>query len=235
VSSNDLVAFQGKLDLLAAQNDELTSALAQVSADKTRLEMEWEHAKRAAALYKELADQAGPADKSSTNAYPTARHLWAGWGRMGRLMALSNEDQSKLSSEEKSAIEAARMKGIDEILKLVKASKQFEKDESSKSDSQAAYDWADMGACLFYGALNLDEQQFGQVYGLIQKFHQEARQGDLLGENPTPDTATALKQMMEQFKTEMETFLTPEQARIFAGVLPHINVGRGAFGLDIKF
>jgi hypothetical protein len=149
-------------------------------------------------------------------------------------MALSSEDQSKFSPEEKSALEAARMKGIDEIPKLVKAAKQFEKDESSGSDSQAD-DWADMGACLFYGALNLDEHQFGQAYGLMQKYQQEAKQGGLLGENPTTETAGALKQMMEQFKAEMETLLTPEQARIFAGVLPHIQVGGGRFGFDFKF
>ena len=237
VPSNDaaLLTLQGRLDLLTAQNAELINAVAQANADRVRLATEREQAKRAAALFKELADQAGPGNKSSTNAYPTARHLWAGWGRMGRLMALSSEDQSKLSPEEQSALDAARMKGIEEIPKLVKAAKQFEKDESSKADSQAADDWADMGACLFYGALNLDEQQFSQVYGLIQKFQQEARQGDLLGENPTPETATALKQMMEQFKTEMQTLLTPEQTRIFAGVLPHLKVGRGEFGFDFKF
>jgi len=83
--SNDaaLLTLQGRLDQLTAQNAELTNALAQANADRVRLATEREQAKRAAAPFKELADQAGPGDKSSTNAYPTARHLWAGWGSSG--------------------------------------------------------------------------------------------------------------------------------------------------------
>jgi hypothetical protein len=93
----------------------------------------------------------------------------------------------------------------------------------------------DDGACLLYGALNLDEQQFGQVYGLMQKYAQEARQKGLSGENPTPETAAALKPMWEQFKAEIPSILTPEQARIFAEVIPLIQVEPGKASFNFKF
>jgi len=162
------------------------------------------------------------------------RHVWAGFGRLGRLMARLNQDESKLSPEEKAANEAARMRVIDEVPKLVKAMKQFDQDKSSGANSQAD-DPLDDGACLLYGALNLDEQQFGQVYGLMQKYAQEARQKGLSGENPTPETAAALKPMWEQFKAEIPSILTPEQARIFAEVIPLIQVEPGKSSFNFKF
>ena len=227
-----LLDLQGKLDLLAAQNAELTSALAQANADKTLLETEREQARRAAALYKELVEQVSSKDTNPTNAYPTSRHVWAAFGRMGRLAALSKEDDSKLSPEEKSALEAARMKAIDELPNLLKAAKHF---NAAKPRDLQVDDVMDEVACLLYGALNLDEQQFNQVYGVMRKLQQEAKQKGFSKETPAPETAEALKQAMEQWKAETQTLLTPEQARIFVEVVTHLQVEPGNFGFNFSF
>jgi hypothetical protein len=42
----------------------------------------------------------------------------------------------------------------------------------------------DMVTCLLYGALNLDEQQFNQVYGVMQKLEEEADLKGISKENP---------------------------------------------------
>jgi RNA polymerase sigma factor (sigma-70 family) len=235
-SSNEaaLLALQGKLDVLAAQNAALTNALAQANADNTRLEMEREQAKRAAALFKELADQANSKDTNPTNAYPTARHVWAAFGKMGRLAALAKQDDSTLSPEEKSALEAARMKAFDDLPNLVKAAKQLDAGNSSEGDLQSD-ELMDKIACLLYGALNLDEQQFNEVYGVMEKIGQEAKQKGLSKETPAPEAAEAIKQIMEQWKAETQTLLTPEQARIFAEVVTHMQVQPGNLGFNFDF
>jgi len=226
-----LASLQTKVAALEVENGELASALTRANADKARLETERERARRWATMYKELIEQTNSKDTNPTNAYPTPRHVAVAFGRLGRLSALSKEDDSKLSPEEKSALEAARMKALDELPSLVRAAKQF---EAGGADSQAD-DSLDFMACLLYGALDLDEQQFGQVYSLMQKYQQEAEQKGLSQTNSTPENATAVNQMIEQFKAEMPTLLTPEQARIFAEVITHVQVGPGKSSFNFSF
>jgi len=116
-----LASLQTKVEALEAQNGELASALTRANADRARLETEREQARRSAALYKELVEQASSKEMNPTNQYPTPRHVWAAFGRMGRLAALSKEDDSKLSPEEKSALEAAKTKALEDLPNLVKA------------------------------------------------------------------------------------------------------------------
>ncbi|MBE0544353.1 MAG: sigma-70 family RNA polymerase sigma factor [Verrucomicrobia bacterium] len=237
-SSNDaaLSALQEKIDLLAAQNADLAGALALANTDRARLATEREQAKRAAALYKELGDLANPKDTNPTNAYPTERHVWVGWGRFGRMGALSKEGNAKLSPEEKSALEAAQMKILEELPHLVKATKQFAAAKSSsleRPEARETDEMMDMVTCLLYGALNLDEQQFYQVYGVMQKLGEEAKLKGVSKENP--EAAEAIKQFVEEWKAETQTLLTPEQARIFAEVVTHFQVEPGNFGFNFSF
>ncbi len=227
-------ALQQTISQLSTQNSSLASALAQANADKTRLETEREQAKRAAALFQELADQANARDTNPAHAYPTARHVWVAFGKMGRLAALLKEDDSRFSPEEKSALEAARTQALDELPNLLKAAKQFDAARSSGTDSQWT-DVMDEVACLLYGALNLDEQQFSQVYGVMQGLQQEARQKGLSKETPASEAEEAVKQIKAQFKAEMQSFVTPEQARILAEVLTHIQLEPGRFGFNFSF
>ena len=227
-----LASLQTKFEALEAQNGELASALSRANADKARLETEREQARRSAALYKELVEQASAKDMNPTNQYPTPRNVWAAFGRMGRLAALSKEDDSKLSPEEKSALEAAKTKSLEELPNLVKAAKQY--DAAKPADFQSE-ELMDEVACLLYGALNLDEQQFNQVYGVMQKIQQETKQKGLSKETPAPEAAEAVKQIMEQWKAETQTLLTPEQTRIFAQVVTHFQVEPGKFGFNFNF
>jgi hypothetical protein len=229
-----LASLRTKVEGLEAQSGELASALTRANADKARLETEREQARHSAALYKELVEQANSKDTNPTNAYPTPRHLWAAFGRMGRLSALSKEDDSKLSPEEKSNLEAARMKALEGIPNLGKAFQYFDAAKPAGADSQAD-DRLDHMACLLYGALNLDEQQFGQVYSLMQKYEQEAKQKGLTETNSAPENAAAVNQMIEQFKTEMPSLLTPEQARISSEVLTHFQLEAGRSTINFNF
>jgi RNA polymerase sigma factor (sigma-70 family) len=229
-----LASLQGKVETLAAQTDKLSRALAQANADKARLETEREQARRSAALYKELVEQANSKDVNPTNAYPRPRHVWAAFGRLGRLSALSKEDDSKLSPEEKVALETARMKALEGLPDLVKAFKYFDAAAPAEAGAQAG-DRLDHMACLLYGALKLDEQQFDQVYSLMQKYEQEAKQKGLTETNSAPEKAVAVNQMIEQFKAEMPSLLTPEQTRIFAEVLTHFQLKPGKSSINFNF
>ena len=106
-----------------------------------------------------------------------------------RLSALSKEDDSKRSPEEKSVLEAAKIKALRELPNLVKAIKQYEAAESTGTGSQAD-DRSDFMACVLYGALN---------------------------------------------KTDMQTVLTPEQARIFADLLTHFQPESRRLGFNFSF
>jgi RNA polymerase sigma factor (sigma-70 family) len=229
-----LSALQEKIQVLTTQNGDLTSALARANADKARLEKEREQARHSAAVFKELADQANRTDKDSTNAYPTPRHVWAGFGRLARLSAQLAKDDSKLSPEEKSANEAARLNAFGEMGDLMRAIKQLEADKSSES-GDLADDPLDSVACVLYGALNLNEQQFGQVYGLLEKYGQQAKQNNLSEDNHDSESAAALKQLMEQAKAEIQSLLTPEQASALENVLPYIQMSPGKFNVNVKF
>jgi RNA polymerase sigma factor (sigma-70 family) len=227
-------ALQEKIDQLTVQNVELTNALAQVTADKTRIEAEREQARRSTALYRQLIEQANAKDSNPTNEYSTPRHVWAAFGKFGRLSAL---DKEPLSSEEKSALDAAKMKAIEEMPRLFKAAKQMDAAKAAGTESSSD-DHVDQAACLLYGALNLDEQQFGQVYGLIQKYQQEAAQKGLSWTSDAPENVLAYNQIIEQVESEITGILTPEQAKIFTGLLTlvHFEPGKtNSAGFNFNF
>src|SRR6185369_11585695 len=98
---------------------------------------------------------------------------------------------------------------------------------NSSEDDLQSDEMMDKIACLLYGALNLDEQQFNQVYRVMEKIGREAKEKGLSKETPAPEAAEAIKQIMEQWKTETQTLLTPEQARNFAEVVTHMQVQPG--------
>ncbi len=235
-ASNDvaLSTLQGKVELLATQNTELVSALAQANADRTRLEMEREQARRAAALYKELVEQANSNHLNPTNEYPTPRHVWVGLGRMGRLMALSKE-ASGLSPEERAALEAVKTEALVRLPNLILAAKQLDTSKPDNSDNLQSEELMDHIACLLYGALDLDEQQFGQVYGVMQKLGQEAKLKGLSKDMPAPEAKETISQLLKQWKAETQPLLTPEQARIFAEVATHLQVEPGNYGFSVNF
>jgi hypothetical protein len=91
----------------------------------------------------------------------------------------------------------------------------------------------DAAACLLYGALNLDEQQFGQVYGVLQNLQQEAKLKGLEGSGSP--SAEMTKHMIDRFKEDVQLVLTPEQTRIFLEVAKHIQAEPGNVGFNFSF
>jgi RNA polymerase sigma factor (sigma-70 family) len=219
-------ALKEEVERLRARNGELTEALAKANGDKERLATEREQAKRSAAIYKELAEQASSRDGSATNAYPTPRHLWTALGKFARLAAMSKEDDSKLSAEEKAALNEEKLGALGELPRLIKALKQYD-EAQGPGHEESMEERMDLMACLFYGALNLDEGQFSQVYGLMQGLQDEAQQKGLSWTNAAPDNVRELNEMIDQFKGDMPRLLTADQAKIFTGIVPllHFNPG----------
>jgi RNA polymerase sigma factor (sigma-70 family) len=227
--------LQVKVEELTAQNDELTDALAKANADKLQLATEREKARRSATLYKQLVQQADSKDASPTNMYPTPRHVWAAFGKLGRLSVLSKEDDSRLSAEEKDELDTEKLKAVEELPRLLKAAKQFENQLGGPDIPMDKR--MDSLACLLYGALNLDEQQFGQVYGLMQGLQDEIQQKGLSWTNSAPENVLGMNQLLDQFKGDMPRLLTPEQATIFTGILPlmHLQPGINTNSFNFNF
>jgi RNA polymerase sigma factor (sigma-70 family) len=226
--------LQGKVAALEAQNSELSRALGEAKAEKSRLDAEREQARHSAALFKELADQVSAKEGSATNDFPTMRHVWAEWGRHGRLAALLKEDQSKLSPQEQAAYDAAKTRAIDEIPRLVKATHELDKatPDGANKEPEVILDFL---TCTLYGALNLNEHQFGQVYALMQKYYQQAEQQHLVGTNAIADRADGLKQVTAQAKAELQTILTPEQAKVLEEVTPFFKLDSHNFSFGVSF
>jgi hypothetical protein len=126
------------------------------------------------------------------------------------------------------------MKALEDLPRLVKAMKQLE-DTQPKGPDVPMDERMDMVACMFYGALNLDEQQFGQVYGLMQGLQDEAQQKGLSWTNSAPENVQAWNQIIEQFKGDMPRLLTPEQARIFTGIMPLMHFQPGGTNNSVGF
>jgi hypothetical protein len=228
-SSNDArqSALQEKVDQLASQNASLTNALAAANADKARLKTEREQARHSAAMFKELAEHSNSGDDSTTNQYPTPRHAMVGMGKLiRRSVELTNFDESTLSSEEKSAHTTLKMSFMVDVINMLKTIKQAEM--AAPPDTKE--DPADSGACLLYGALDLNEQQFGEVYSLLQKYDQQASLLGSEGQNPTPEVTSSVDKLDGQVKTQIETLLTADQAKMFEQISASLHLAHGAGG-----
>jgi RNA polymerase sigma factor (sigma-70 family) len=235
VSAAALAALQEKVQALETQTNELTEALTRSKAEIARLGTEREQARRSVGLYKKLVEQASSKEVNPTNAYPTARHVFVGIGKMGRVFALAKGDQSHLSPAEQSALEEAQINALAELPALLKALKQATANEPSGA-GQSDDERADMASCVLYGALNLDEQQFSQMYDLVRKTMQQSKQWGESKDLPPAQATEAAKQLLEQFKTQAQPLLTPEQNRLFPAVLNqfHIEPG-GRWGYSANF
>jgi hypothetical protein len=227
-------ALSAKVQTLEAEHEELTRALAKAHAENARLVNEREQAARSLSLYKQLAAQANAQDANITNQYPSPRYVWAGFGKMGRLMALSKQPEDSLSADDKAALETAKTKALEELPALIRAAKQLDAANPGGPDS-APNDMSDNLACLLYGALNLDADQFGQVYGLVQNYQDQAKLKGLFQSNGAPGDPVAMAQMIEQFKTDMQGMLTPDQTAIFGEVMKQVKLDGRNLSFNFNF
>lgn len=225
--------LSAKVQTLLAEHEELTRALAKAHAENARLLSEREQAARSLSLYKQLATQPNAQDADITNQYPSPRYVWAGFGKMGRLMALSKQPEGSVSADEKAALEAAKTKALEELPALIRAAKQL--DVANPGADSAPNDMPDNLACLLYGALNLDADQFGQVYGLVQSYQDQAKLKGLFQSNGSTGDPAAMAQMIEQFKTDMQGMLTPDQTAIFGEVMKQVKLDGRNLSFNFNF
>lgn len=115
------------------------------------------------------------------------------------------------------------------MIRLQKAGLLHGMDDSTEKESPG-YNSADMGTCLLYGALDLSEQQFGLVYGLLETIERESK------ENPLPtETADARQRFDDQAKARIRALLTPEQAEVFDLIQSSLQSGPDGGRVDISF
>jgi RNA polymerase sigma factor (sigma-70 family) len=208
-----------KVRQLEEKNAKLTESLAQANSDKVRSEKARQEAEHSAAMFRELAAQAQ--SKDPTNAYPTSRHVSAGFGKLLRSAAqIAALDPGSLSAEDKQAYDAQKNAMGQDMLRLFQAGQQLDSDNQLKSGTPEVK--ADFGACFLYGALELNEQQFTGANAVLQKYYQQAAQQNLLQENPDPaqetDRQSALSQLNQQASDEIHGLLSPDQAGVFSGL-----------------
>src|SRR5262249_28576224 len=148
---------------LNAQIESLATALERARKTNEHTIAERDAALRAAAIYKELAKRK-ETDADGEAPLPTHRHYVQGLGQIAASFALLTQtDSSKLSPEEKSALEDEKLKMNIEMLKLVRTAKvKSYSDPSWKANSNQT----DNTTCFLYGALNLNQDQFTQLYSL---------------------------------------------------------------------
>jgi RNA polymerase sigma factor (sigma-70 family) len=231
-SDTNAAALQQKIAALQAQNEKLSETLAQANSEKTKWANEREQARHSASLFKELADEASAKEMNSTNEYPTARHLMAGWGRLGRLSAALGRDENNLSPEEKAANKAARLNALGEIGNLMKAMKQIQAQKAADPNAPEE-DPADTAACFLLGALKLDEQQFSQVYDLLGKYQQQAKQ--IKEDNAATDKEAAMKAFMAHVVGDVKGVVTPEQGKLLDEIMPFIHVSASGMNFNFNF
>jgi hypothetical protein len=149
-------------------------------------------------------------------------------GHRFRQFALwKSQDTSNLTADQVAANDATAIAMMQDFMKLIQSLKQL--DDSSQITNNA-----DCGSCLLYGALNLTDQQFSQVYSLLQKYQDQAKQQNLLDDQSAPDSAAALKQMNQLAQTDLQNLLTPEQTGIFAQISSGMQLVTGNFNLNLN-
>ena len=109
---------------LEEENASLTESLAQANVDKVRSEKARQEAEHSAAMFRELAEQAQ--SKDPTNAYPTSRHVSAGFGKLLRSAAqIAALDPGSLSAEDKKAYDAQKNAMGQDMFRLMLAGQQL--------------------------------------------------------------------------------------------------------------
>ena len=233
-AANDeaLLALRAQIRALTNQNALLTGAFDKVNAEKSQLEKELEQARHSAALFRELASHSQGDESAPTNNFPTERHVFVEMGRNFREIAQFNSQKTdELSAAEKAANDTAGLNLGLEAINLIKALHQF---DSASSAADKETQRPDFGACLLYGALDLNDQQFSQVCNVLQKYQDQAVQQKLFSDDTSSETVAALKQLDDQVKSELSALLAPEQAAILAQMSPGLNFITGSFNFNVN-
>lgn len=203
---------EARLKQLEAENLALSESLARSEARNTRLHSSRLQAEQLAQAYKEIADHA--AATNPTNRFPTARHVYAAFGSLMRRAAAGGAAQADAADMTPDQIKAMQAEGIsmlDDFSAMMKASQQLET-QRTKSGSK---DRADDSACLLFGALGLDEQQFTRAYGIIRQLEAQAKAQNIWDAKPSPANQAAINAWNDLARKQIEELLNPDQTEVF--------------------
>jgi len=223
VEVSDKGSTSGQVKQLSGQIDSLTAALAHARKSNEQTIAERDEARRAAAIYKELAMRK---EKSTDGEVPLSSHrdFMQGIGQIAANFALLKQtDPSELSPDEKLALEDQQLKMNIDVLKLVRTAKAngFMIDDPS---AEANLNQPDNTACFLYGALNLDEEQFSQVYSLINQFNTPALPVIPKSEKITAQRMIVVKQRRAELDRQIEPLLGPEQLSTFKAIQSNLHI-----------
>lgn len=203
--------------------ESLNAAWAGLQAERDRLIAQRDAAERLARMYKEVASSREAV--AATNVFPTARHVTAARGRLMRRSVLLQEAskdkrQEPLSPEEEEAMTSGAVAMMREVTLLAEAELRF------SSRMQEPKDPVDDLTVFAFGALDLDERQFRQVYGLLRELENDAARLGPIGRDPSEEERAALKALKAGGEEKLKALLTPEQQRWFQLLEPYLPLVR---------
>lgn len=217
---------QEKLKQLEAANIALSNSLAQTKAVNANMNSAWLKAEQA---YKELADKTAVSDPA--NRFPTARHVVAGIGSIVRRSTLLNAsltDHAELTPEQIKVRQAEAIALADDASAVMKASQSLDGEKKNGSN-----DAADDAACMLYGALDLNEQQFKDFYSIIQRLQDQAKAQNLWNAGSSPENQALLAKWNKNAQTRIQQILNPDQATLFQKISPSLlELFRSDIGME---
>lgn len=200
--------------------DSIDAARAELQADRDRLVAQRDAAERLAQMYKEIATSREAA--VATNQFPTARHVTAARGRLTRKTVLLQESLKGKKSEDLSPEEQMLMRSGGVAL-MAEVTTLAEADLQLSRRAQEPKDPVDDLTVFAYGALNLNEQQFHQVYSLLRSLENEAAVLSGFGRKPSQEEQAAINAAGEE---KLKALLSPEQQGLFQLLKPYMTLVR---------
>lgn len=196
---------------------------ARLQAERDRLIEQRDAAERLSRLYKEVATHREAA--GATHELPTPRHVKAAMGRLMRksvLMqeALKGKKPEELSLEEQQAMQSGGVAMLGEVAALAEAELQWSRQTLEPRDP------IDDLTVFAFGALDLQEEQFQQVYSLLRELQSDASALGGFGREPSGDEQEALKALNAGGAERLKALLTPEQQRLFQLLRPYMTLVR---------
>ena len=82
--------------------------------------------------------------------------------------------------------------------------------------------------------MNLNEQQFADTFAILQKYRQKASDQDLFKEQSTPETESALKQLNEKARNEIQSLLNEEQTKTLEQISPAVQLVSRKFNITFN-
>ena len=206
---------------LNARIDSLARSLEQAQNSNQRTIVERDEALRAAAIFKELADRKAKGAEGEVSV-PSIRHFMQGFGQIAAYFATSQRlDRSVLSDDEKLGLQEGELKMSLSLTKLYRAAKAS---GLVNDDVPLGTDQPDSTTCFINGALDLNQDQFSQVYSLVSRYNVPAL--PVLPESAeiTDERMKVVKARRAELDREIGAVLNPDQLARFKALQDDFHI-----------